>query len=457
MIKVFSLLAAALLAAAAANAQEASRPNFLVIVSDDQRAETVGRYMPHVQRDIFNQGTAFTKGYITSGACCPSRSSIFTGQYISRHGVLVNNRPLITSQTLFHILGPAGYYTGVVGKLLNTWQQSPALPIDYLVTFKGGSSPYMNPRLLVHGKWRKIKGYMTYILRDYAVKFLDQAKQKQRPFILFFTPNAPHGPYTPAPEDRGKWKHAILPRSPSYGIGGKDDRPHWVLQQRSLARRLRGRTRGAKLRQDTVLQLEMLWSLDKAVGSILTALKQRGLLENTVVFYLSDNGVLWGEHNLQSKDCAYEEAIRVPFAVRYPQLFPQGLVSDKLVANIDIAPTILDIAGLPIPETVDGESIIKVLQGKSDRWFLLTEGFREFGLRQPYAAIHTGRYKYIINRSDVDELYDLKGDPFELANLNHDSDYLTLKADLRFSLLESLRRIRKPDSEAWKIFPVPEK
>jgi arylsulfatase A-like enzyme len=161
--------------------------------------------------------------------------------------------------------------------------------------------------------------------------------------------------------------------------------------------------------------LQSLWSLDQAIGDILDQLQQQGRLDNTVIFYLSDNGFFWGEHRLTGKKYVYEEASHVPFALRYPPLTAAGRTEARLVANIDIAPTIYDLAGLNIPADVDGRSLVPLLAGQAGwRDDLLIEGWPE--QTPPYRAVHTARHVYVETEGDRSELYDLERDPFQLEN-----------------------------------------
>jgi len=193
-----------------------------------------------------------------------------------------------------------------------------------------------------------------------------------------------------------------------------------------------------------IRQLQSLNSLDQAVASFLNVLSEAGKLDNTLVIYLSDNAVFWGEHQLQDKTYGYEEAIHVPFAARFPPLQSQPRVENRLVANIDIAPTLYDLAGLAFPPNVNGRSLVPLLKGGGSSWrdALLIEGWPEppsggeQGVDQstaihPYAAIHTERYVYIETEGDRSELYDLADDPYQLHNQADNPAYAKIVADLQ--------------------------
>lgn len=409
----------------------ADRPNFLIIITDDQRYDTLGRYMPITQRRIFDEGVTFTKGYVTTPLCCPSRASILTGMYAHNSGVRVNQDKL-QKTTFMQRLHESSYFTGLVGKYLNSWDGSARPEYDFWVAMAGGGSRYSNPRLNVNDSWSEQPGYMTYILRDYALRFLNEATQKDRPFALIFAPNAPHSPFDPAPGDENLYPDLPLHRPPSFNEPDVSDKPRWLQAAPSLNTRQQ-----AQIDNDRRRQLQMLWSLDQAIGAIVDQLEKRGQLDNTVIFYISDNGFFWGEHRLTGKSRVYEESIRVPFALRYPKLVAKGRVEEKLIANIDIAPTIYVLAGLPIPADVDGRSLVSLLPGRGEwRDDLLIEGWPG---RAPYAAVRTARYVYVENEGDRSELYDLERDPYQLENRIDDAAYAQVVREMR----ERLQRLRR--------------
>lgn len=172
---------------------EVTRPNVLVIVSDDQRYGTVKDFMPFTQKEIFDKGASFINAYVTTPSCCPSRSSILTGMYASHHGVIENSVAL-EKETLLHQMQRAGYKTGLIGKYLNSWPGTPRSEADYWVAFRGGSSRYIDPKLNVNGEWIQHQGHITYLLAEYVKEFLSGSVADDKPFFLFFTPNAPHRP-----------------------------------------------------------------------------------------------------------------------------------------------------------------------------------------------------------------------------------------------------------------------
>lgn len=388
------------------------RPNFLIIISDDQRYDTM-QFMPNTQKLIFDQGVTFSNAYVTTPLCCPSRASILTGMYAHNNKVR-GNLDKLNARTVIEDLHQAGYYTGLVGKYLNSWTDSPRPEFDYWVSFWGGTPKrYYEPRLNINGTRGKIPGYITYLLRDHAIDFLDLASRKERPFLLFFTPNAPHDPYTPANEDLDLYLDIPPYRPPSFNEADLSDKPFWV-QIKSL----RNADEIEYIDNKRLAEIQTLASLDRSIAEIIKKLAEIGQLDNTVIIYMSDNGLAWFEHRLESKNNIYEESIKVPYAMRYPLLIPTPYVENRLVANIDIAPTLYDLSGSPIPDSVDGLSLAKLFNSDTDwRSTLLIEIWPE---GRPVTAIHTEHQIYIETEGDKSEFYDLSTDPYQLNNLSDD-------------------------------------
>lgn len=413
-----------------------TRPNFLIILTDDQRYDTM-QYMPKTQSLIFDQGTDFPHAYITTPLCCPSRSSILTGMYAHNHGVLENNYEL-KQKTFFEYMHENGYNTGLVGKYLNSWKGEMRPEFDYWVSYKHGETRYLNPLLNVNGKWIRHQGeYVTYSLGNYAMDFLDQAAKKSKPFVLLLAVNAPHEPLTPAPEDISM-ELELPPRPPSFNEEDVSDKPAWMrlkddpMDERNI-QSLDEFRRG---------QILTLIALDRTLEKIMVKLDETGEMDNTMIIFLSDNGVQWGEHRLTSKNTLFEESVRTPFAIRYPPLIAEPYVENKVIANIDIAPTLLELADIPIPQDMDGSSLVSLLTHQGEwREGVLLEGWPQRG---EYSAIHTEQYIYAETLWDSFsptpdqpqlELYDLEKDPYEMENIAYDLQYQELVVHLK-SLLD---------------------
>jgi arylsulfatase A-like enzyme len=327
-----------------------------------------------------------------------------------------------------------GYYAGVVGKYLNSWDGSRRPEFDFWVVFAGHGEAmqYTDPSLNVQGVWRDHSGYITNILGDYALEFLRQATQQDKPFALLFTPNAPHEPATPAPGDETLYPDLPPHRPPSFNED-VSDKPAWVQQHSPL-----DIGKIDKLRRR---QLQTLHTLDQAVKKLIDWLNEQDKLDNTMIIYLSDNGYMWGEHGLDGKTFSYEESIRVPFAIRYPPLVSKPHLENRLAANIDIAPTVYDLAGIPIPPDVDGRSLLPLLRGEAAwREDLLIEGWPERKLDAHYSAIHTDRYVYVETVQERPELYDLASDPYQMQNQADNPAYATILTNLK----KRLEQVRGP-------------
>ena len=419
---------------------EDERPNFLIILTDDQRFDTM-EYMPNTQKLIFDQGVTFSSGYITTPFCCPSRASILTGLYAHNHYVYVNTDDLLLP-TLVEDLHKNGYYTGLVGKYLNSWDGSIRPEFDYWVSFWGGTVPhYYDPELNVNGDWGPRTGYMTYLFEDYVKEYLDLATSQRKPFFLLFAPNAPHAPFTPLKEDKGLLTDLPPHRPPSYSEEDISDKPSSIANKPMIDEDVATSIDNTRRRQ-----LLTLIALDRSIGEIMKKLEETGELDNTVVIFLSDNGKHWGEHRMDTKSTAYEEVIKVPFAMRYPALIPTPYVEDRVVANIDIAPTIYELSETRMPEVIDGLSLVDLLSRNGEwRTKLLLEAWPDRG---HWTAVHTGQYVYIETVDDISEFYDLINDPFELENAINDPQYQPIIAELQASMqTESVPKLSAPEEK----------
>ena len=417
---------------------EDKRPNFLVIVTDDQRYDTM-QYMPLTQKLIFDQGVTFPNAYITTALCCPSRASIMTGMYAHNHGVHENGDDL-NKKTMIEYLHENGYITGLVGKYLNSWNGDPRPEFDYWVSYQFGETRYNNPRLNVNGKWIRHEGeYVTYSLGKYAMEFLDKMAPKRKPFILLWTVNAPHDPSTPATEDK-YLPLELPPRLPNFNEADISDKPAWMVDKDKDP--LLGDADIQAIDDFRRNQILTLYSLDRTLEKVINKLSETGELDNTVIIFLSDNGRHWGEHRQVAKNTVYDESTRVPFAIRYPPLIKQPYTENNVIANIDIAPTIYELAGIPIPKEVDGMSLVGLLNHTVDwREGILLEGWPPRGT---YAAIHTERYLYAETTEDAFapsgavqmELYDLENDPYEMESVANQPEYQDIVAHLQALLIQ---------------------
>ena len=409
--------------------QAPTRLNVVVLVSDDERFDANGR-MRNVQRLLARDGVRFSRFYVTTSECCPSRASILTGRYPHHTGVVANFGRygyvnFDERSTLATWLHDAGYTTALVGKYLNgytltghhrippgwdTWVAMDSVPEEryygYTLNENGRRVRYDH----------RPSDYSTSVLTRKALAFLRSA---QEPFFLYFAPVAPHLPAIPALADRGAIRSLPPLRSPAFDEADISDKPWHARFERTFT------PRGAAYELDDVRrrQLETLRSLDRSVGQLVGELRRRGLLERTVVVYLSDNGFLWGEHRLGGKIWPYEESIHVPLVVRTPWRDADGTVDRHMTLNVDLAPTIAALAGVRPDATRDGRSLVPFLHGHDRAWRVdgLVEyrgpGQLRLGGPPPFRALRTHRFLYVAYDNGWRELYDMRLDPWQLQNV----------------------------------------
>lgn len=352
----------------AACSQDSSRgPNVLVIVTDDQRADTLAR-MPQTLELIARRGVRFRNAIVTTPLCCPSRASIYSGKYAHNHGVWDNDNTtglLDTSETMQSVLRREGYLTAHVDRYLNNWMDWTSEPPDfdlYAVQLEQGAA--WGPRYaLVNGERRYVTTYTTRWIGDMATSFIRrfETEDDDRPWLTFVTTRAPHLPATPEPRYRNADVCCWDP--PPSVTESLVDKP-WV---RDLTSARPDQTMSNRRRQ-----LRSLMSVDDVVGRLVGLLDELDELHDTLIIFTSDNGQMWGEHGLEGKRWPYDESLRVPLALRWDGggVAP-GTVRDDVVANIDIAPTIYDATGSSPTYTVDG---VPLLSGARRRAILIEYG-----------------------------------------------------------------------------------
>lgn len=410
---------------AASSASEAGRPNVLIILTDDQRVGTMDA-MPATLRRFAHQGTTFPHAFATTPLCCPSRSSIFTGRYAHNHAVQSNARhapdSLDQETTVQRYLQDAGYRTALFGKYLNLWpvvDDPPHFDRWAIISPSHHSNGYYGGTWNVEGTVHTIDRYSTDFIADEGVRFITgQEASDDQPWFLELAVYAPHLRAVPEPE----YADAPVPRfhaSPALRESDRSDKPPYV--RRSTPAEIGG------IRATRRKELRTLMSVDDLATRIFRTLGATDELDQTLAFFLSDNGFLWGEHGLRAKTHAYEPSIRIPFYMRWPGSVQAGSVDERFVANIDIAPTILAAVGVPQdPATpMDGRSLLDPAWTR-DR--ILTEFWRLQRVETPsWVSLRTRTYHYIqYYRTDGSvafrEYYDLTQDPWELTNLLRDGD-----------------------------------
>jgi arylsulfatase A-like enzyme len=394
--------------------QQPTRPNILVVMTDDQRADGTMGVMPATRALMARGGTVFTDAFATTPFCCPSRASVFTGRYAHNHRVLVNveGRPDLLDQrtTVQYYLHAAGYRTGIFGKYLNGWDLERDPPyFDEWAIFDASETGYSGGLWNTAGSTRRVRAYSTTFIQKRAVDFI-RSGDDSRPWLLFVTTAAPHEPHIPA----RRYEDANVPSwaiNPAIEEDDRSDKPPF-LRARTLRLDVSRRAHDQQLR--TLMSVD---DLVERIGDVLTATDQD---DDTLVFFMSDNGYLWGEHGVGKKMLPYTPSISIPLMMRWPGRVDAGVDDDRLAATIDVAPTILDATGVePSPDVlVDGRSLLEPW----DRDRLLIEFWAAFR-RPTWAGIRTRSslfveyYKRDGETVTFQEYYDLEDDPWELDNL----------------------------------------
>ena len=435
-------------------ADKGKRPNIIVVLVDDMRWDEFGEAghnfikTPNIDR-IAKEGACFINAFATTPLCSPSRASFLTGQYAHTNGIIDNtarNEQSHRLNTFPKQLHENGYATAFIGKWHMGNDDSKRPGFDYWVSLKGQGEA-IDPALNINGKQQTVKGYVTDILIDHSLQFINQARDQ--PFLLYLAHKALHpnimqrddgkvvdvgeGGFIPADRHLGMYNNAVFNRRPNYNIP--------PLDKPALARRIEGisplspetSTKEKIIRERS----EMLMAVDEGLGAILKALENKGELDNTIVVFTSDHGYWYGEHCLDlERRLAYEEAIRIPMLVRYPPTIKAGMKPEQLVLSIDLASTLLDMAGITPGTHLQGKSWAPIFTGSVHNWrsSFLVEYYSDSVFpriaNMGYKAIRNKRYKYIqyTELTGMNELYDLAKDPYELHNIiNNPGMTATLK------------------------------
>jgi N-acetylglucosamine-6-sulfatase len=429
----------------ASGAESSRRPNIVFILVDDLRWDELGIAghpfirTPNIDR-IGKEGALFRNAFMTTPLCSPSRASFLTGQYAHTHGITDNvdrsaaSHSLVTFPLLLH---QSGYETAFIGKWHMGNDDKPRPGFDRWVSFKGQGT-YLNPDINEDGKPVKPAGYITDLLNGYAVEFIKRPHDK--PYLIYLAHKAIHPEVTqnndgsvnladaelfiPAQRHRDLYAGKPVPHRPNYKRV-PEGKP--ALQRR--VGDLPPLGPGTATRDETIIgRQRSLMAIEDGVGEILRVLRETGQLDNTVIVFTSDNGYFYGEHGLSvERRLAYEESIRMPLLMRYPKAITAGTTRNEFALNIDLAPTLLELAGVAVPEAMQGRSLAPLLNGKRPAWrnsFLIeyySDNVFPRILRMGYKTVRNGRWKYIhyLELEGMDELYDLRTDPYEMKNLFH--------------------------------------
>lgn len=414
--------------------------NIVFILSDDHRYDYMGFHpnapdflqTPGMDR-MAAEGAHLANAFVTTSLCSPSRASILTGQYPFRHRVVDNNNDMPEGTPLFsEALQEAGYQTGYFGKWhIGHAHDDPQPGFDRWVSFRG-QGVYYNPTLNVDGERAEHEGYVTDILTDFTLEWLDEI-DRDRPFFAYLSHKAVHAEFEPAQRHEGEYADVRIatPQSMKNIEQNYEGKPDWVREQRyswhGVDYMYHERDDHPESLEDLIVRYsESLLAVDESVQRVLDYLEAEGLADETLVIYMGDNGFMLGEHGLIDKRQAYEESMRVPMLAWAPGFIEPGSTIEENVLNIDITPTILDLAGgsMPADHIVDGRSFLPLLAGEPVgdwRSAFVYQYFWEdtFPQTPTTYAIRGDRYKYIYYHGvwDKNELYDLQTDPREMYNL----------------------------------------
>jgi arylsulfatase A-like enzyme len=405
--------------------------NVVLIVTDDQRWDTLDA-MPIVQRELVERGVTFSNAFVSNPLCCPSRSSILTGNYSHTTGVYRQAPPFGAfpsfrdGSTLATWLDDAGYQTGLFGKYIDAYQHAALTGYvppgwDRWVAFV--HSGYYDYDLSVDGTIEThgsdpATDYSTTVLGESAAAFVRSVPADQ-PLFVEFAPAAPHDPAIAEPRFEQDFPDLVPWRPPSFDEADVSDKPAYVQRFPPLTSASTSSVDGFRRRQ-----LQTLQSADEQVGQLLDALEETGRLEDTLILFTSDNGLLWGEHRWVKKEVPYDEALRVPLVVRYDAGNIATRTEEHLALNIDLAPTIADLAGVEHPAT-EGVSLGPLLSDPSAPWRsdFLIEHMQGTNPVPTYCGVRTETQKFVRYVTGERELYDLAADPGELDNVAADPDH----------------------------------
>ena len=457
-------------------ATEARRPNFLFVYADDQRYDQVGviqreqrdkaRYpwfkTPNMDR-LAESGVRFRNAFVTSSLCAPSRAAYLTGRYNHLNGVASNFRSMpLDTVTHATLLRQAGYATAYVGKWhMNSQRELPPC-FDFQATLIGHGR-YVDCPLIIQGVETPTTGWVDDVTTGYAIEFIEKQKETGKPWSVVVGFKAPHGPFTPPERAEKRFEGEMAHAVPNLFVHAT------YVQKQGVP--FKPPTTEKGLVPANLNHFRCVSACDDNLGRLLDALDRLGMADNTIVIYTSDNGYYFGEHGLGDKRSAYEESLRVPFLVRFPKLgnASKGLVVDEPILNIDLAPTLLDYAGVPIPKEMQGRSWRPLLEGKKPTdwrkaWFYEYFAENQRGSRvvdiTAVRSLDTKLIKYSIKVGELPdwtEMYDVANDPYELKNLYNDpahvkrqreieQEYVKLRKEVEYGIPDYVDRPQWWDS-----------
>jgi arylsulfatase A-like enzyme len=517
VILVFSLL---IISCNEVKEVEGKRPNILFIMSDDHAYQAISAYSdkliqtPNIDR-IAREGILFSNACVTNSICAPSRATILTGKHTHLHGKIDNRFPFDTTQTTFpQLFQDAGYETAMFGKL--HFGNNPKGVNEFVIL--PGQGSYINPRFITKKGDTTITGYVSDVITDLTLNWLDKKRDKEKPFMMMYLHKAPHRPWWPSPEKFKEFSEKTFPEPATLFDDYKNrGTAASTAEMNLLTHMMYGHD--SKIRPETIEEMggvtpvivkerkngfygaynraneaqkaaykptldkinahfkehwptmtteeKMRWkyqrymqdylgtiaSVDDNVGRVLDYLDASGLDENTMVIYTSDQGFYLGEHGWFDKRFIYDESFKTPLMIRWPNKITPGITNDEMVQNLDFAQTFLDAAGIKSPEDMQGESLMPLLKGESEKWTRNAVYYHYY----EYPAVHMVKRHYgIVTKEfklahfyyDVDEweLYDRHKDPLEMNNVYADPDYADTVEQLKIKL--SALRTKYKDSKA---------
>ncbi len=473
------------------------RPNIIYIMSDDHASHAISAYgskinkTPNLDR-LADEGMLFRNAFCTNSICGPCRAVVLTGKYNHLNGFTTNGKTFDGSQqTVAKLLRKAGYQTAVVGK----WHlRSQPTGFDYWHVLIG-QGPYYNPPMKTAQGTVKHTGYTTDVITDEALKFLQEKRDRSKPFFLMYQHKAPHRNWQPGPKHLNLYDDVTIPEPETLfdDWTGRGTAAHTqkmtvaehlspndlkLVPQRGLTETQTGlwnkayaaKNRAfeeAHLQGDDLVRwkyqryikdyLRCIASVDDNVGRLLDYLDESGLAKSTIVIYTSDQGFYLGDHGWFDKRFMYEESLRSPLLVRWPGHVKPGSVSNEIVLNLDFAETFLDVAGEPAPDDMQGRSLVPILEGNTPADWRRSMYYRYYEFPGPHSVrkhygVRTDRYKLIFfHELDEWELFDLQNDPNELKSVYAEPEY----ADVVKELKSELQRLKAHYKDDDSVRPQP--
>jgi len=419
-------------------AAQLDRPNFVFVYTDDQRFDCLGVVQreqgekgrfpwlktPNLDR-LASEGIHFRNGFVVQSLCTPSRASFLTGQYTHTHNIYTNFTPFPDSAEHWgRALGRAGYQTAYIGKWHMGDQGGQRPGFTYSASYRG-QGKYFDCPFEVDGETTATTGWVDGVATDYAMEFI--RRQQDRPFAVALGFKSPHVTFEPSDEFADLY--------PDAQMGPAQNHMNFpiYLGRVHLAKPEHLKSGGNRVTPDYIDYFRTITAIDHHLGRLLDLLDELNLAENTVVIFSSDNGYHFGEHGIGDKRSAYEVSMRVPMIVRYPASGRRGVVHDGLVLNIDVAPTILDLAGLPVPTSMQGRSWQPLIDGTQEsvrdgflyEYFFSYTDITDYEIQTANPPITPTIVAYrtpdakLITYPDQGwvELFDLTSDPYEQINL----------------------------------------